>query len=81
MHSVPYRAGVMNAMEVQKCLGIHQLPAAAAPEGCSQARLLGGPELPGQELAFAAKWLLQNLPSGRKSMAAPTGGCALCILK
>lgn len=53
----------------------------SALEGRSQAGLLGGPELPGQELAFAAKWLLENPPSGRKGIAAPTGGFALCILK
>lgn len=69
MHSVPCRARVMKAAEVQKGLGMRQLPAAElwtprpskAPEWTRATR---------QELAFAAKWLLQNPPSGRKSTPA-----------
>lgn len=81
MQSVPCRARVMNSMEVQKHLRVHQLLAAALWRAmASQSSWVDLHSL-GQELAFTAKWLLHNLPSGRKGVAASTGGFALCILK
>lgn len=63
----------MNAAEGQKCLRMQQLAAAEPRKACSPARLLVDLSSR-QELAFTAKWLLQNPPSGRRGVAVPTPG-------
>lgn len=64
MLSVPCRARVMNATEVQTCPGTHQLPGQCSGREAAAKQAPGWTELPGQELAFTAKRLLQDPPSG-----------------
>lgn len=78
MLSVPCRARVMNATEVQTCPGTHQLPGQCSGREAAAKQAPGWTELPGQELAFTAKRLLQDPPSGGEAWQ-PQQEALLCV--